>query len=87
MTIRFDIPADVEAAIARSGRDAASELKEAGLVQIYRLGRISHGELAHALGIARTELDRVLKSHHVTEDLPSTRELADQLDHLRKIAG
>ncbi|GMV27137.1 MAG: hypothetical protein AMXMBFR58_31680 [Phycisphaerae bacterium] len=46
MGISFHIPPGVEQAIARSGRDPSAELKEAGLVELYRLGKISHGQLA-----------------------------------------
>ena len=87
MSISFQLPPEVEEAIARGGRDPAAELKEAGLVQLYRLGRISHGELAAGLGLARTEVDAVLKRYNVTEDLPTADELRDQLSKLRKLVG
>ena len=40
MAISFNIPASIERAIVLAGADPASELKEAGLVELYRLGRI-----------------------------------------------
>ena len=87
MCISFDIPGGIEKAIARSGGDAAAVLKEAALVELYRLGKISHGELAEGLGISRAEADAVLKRHNVTEDLPTSEELGAQVSRLRKLAG
>jgi predicted HTH domain antitoxin len=85
MTINFEIPPTVEDAIARSGRDPAIELKEAALVELYRQGRLSHGELAQGLGVSRPEADAILKKHNVTEDLVTIDELRSQIDHLRKL--
>lgn len=87
MGISFHIPESVERAIARGGRDASIELKEAGLVELYRQGRISHGQLAEALGVSRPEADALLRRHGVTEDLPTPAELSEQLDGLRKRVG
>jgi predicted HTH domain antitoxin len=75
LTISFTIPSGIEEAISRSGGDPASELKEAALVEMYRTGRISHGELAHGLSISRSEVDAVLRRHNVTEDLLTNEEL------------
>ncbi len=87
MTIRFDIPPTVEQAIAGSGDDPAAQLKEAGLVELYRLGKISHGQLAEGLGVSRYETDAVLRAHNVTEDLLTQEELSTQLSRLRGLAG
>lgn len=87
MTISFHIPPSVEQAIAGSGGDAAGQLKEAGLVELYRQGKISHGQLAEGLGISRPEADAVLKRHNVTEDLLTPEELGTQLSRLRKLVG
>lgn len=87
MTINFDIPLSVEKAIARTGRAVATELKEAALVELYRQGKISHGEFADGLGVARSEADSVLKRHNVIEDLLTDSELANQVAKLRKLVG
>lgn len=87
MTISFHLPSDVQQAIARCGGDPALELQEAGLVELYRLGKLSHGQLAEGLDISRTELDSVLKRHKVTEDLPTAEEIGTQISHLRKLVG
>lgn len=87
MTINFDIPPAIEDVIARSGRDPAVELKEAAFVELYRQGKLSHGQFAEGLGISRSEADVVLKRHNVIEDLLTPDELRAQIDHLRRLAG
>jgi predicted HTH domain antitoxin len=85
MTIHFDIPASVERALGSQGREPAAELKEAALVELYRMGRISHALLAEALGVSRLETDAVLKRHGVTEDTPTLEELDAQVARLRSL--
>jgi DNA-binding transcriptional ArsR family regulator len=87
MTINFHIPPQIVRALARSGRDPAAEFTEAALVEFYRLGWISHGELAEALGMSRSQADAVLRRHQVTEDLLSSEELSTQTERLRQLAG
>jgi predicted HTH domain antitoxin len=87
MTVSFNIPESVEQAILGSGGELAAELKEAALVELYRMGRISHGQLAEGLGLSRPEADAVLKRHGVVEDLLTSEELDDQIIRLRKLAG
>lgn len=77
MTVKFDIPARIEAVLKASGRDASSAAKEAALVELYRQDRISHVELAEALNLSRYETDGVLKRHGVVEDLPTPEDLGD----------
>jgi predicted HTH domain antitoxin len=87
MGISFNIPPSIEQALARSGCDPSLELKEAALVELYRLGRISHGQLAEGLGLSRFEADALLRRHNVTEDLPTRNEVSEQLRELRKRVG
>lgn len=87
MTISFDIPRSVEAAIGGAGGDAAAALKEAGLIELYRMGVISHGQLAEGLGTSRSQADAVLRRHNVVEDLMTTDELAARVEAARKLAG
>jgi predicted HTH domain antitoxin len=87
MTIHIQLPASLEQALARLGRDPVRELKEAALVELYRQLRISHGELAEGLGLSRSETDALLRRHNVTEDLLTSEELRDQVDRLRKLVG
>ncbi len=87
MSISFNLPPEIEQAISRTGRDLAVEMKEAALVELYRIGRISHGQLAEGLGISRAEADAVLRRHNVTEDLLTPGELEDQVTSLKKLVG
>lgn len=82
-----NIPPGLEQALSRTGGDPAETLREAALVELYRMGRISHAEFAEGLGISRLDADAILKRHNVTEDLPTTSELADQLSHLRRLSA
>lgn len=87
MTVSFHIPPVIQEAIARSGLDPATTFKEAGLVELYRRGQISHGALADALGIARMEADAILRRYDVTDDLLTSDELRDQVDALRGLVA
>lgn len=51
MTVSFDLPSDVEASLRQEFRDVNQAAKEAFLVQMYRLGKISLGYLAQILGM------------------------------------
>lgn len=69
MTIRFDIPAAIESLFREMGAEPNSAVKEAALVDLYRLRRINHHQLAQALGIERLEVDAILKRYDVPLDL------------------
>ncbi len=85
MPIQIDLPSALEERLRAAVGDLAATGKEAMLVELYRQGQISHGELAECLGLSRCETDVVLKNHSVTEDLISSGELAEQTMGLRKI--
>ncbi len=85
MTFEIDISPAIKDALAAGGRSPEAELKEAALVELYRQLRISHGQFAEALGIARHEADAILKRHNVTEDLVTPEELDEQVARLREL--
>jgi hypothetical protein len=85
MAILIDLPDPIERKLRADLGDLDCAGKEAMLVELYRLGRISHGELAESLGLSRYETDGLLKQHHVTEDLLTSDELAGQVAGLRKL--
>jgi predicted HTH domain antitoxin len=85
MTITFSLPQDIERLLAQEGRDLSLVTKEAALVELYRQEKISHGQLAQALGLSRYEADAVLKRHGVTEDLITREELNNQVQALEKL--
>jgi hypothetical protein len=87
MAIKIELPSDIEDKLRADFGDLAVAGKEAMLVELYRQGKISHGELAESLGVSRYETDGVLRRHNVTEDLLASNELDEQLAGLRKLVG
>lgn len=87
MSLTVHISPAVERALGTSGADAAREFTEAALVELYRIGRLTHGQLAEGLGVSRTEADTVLRRHQVSEDLPNADDIAAQVAQLRKLVG
>ena len=84
MSIRFEIPQEIEQELGTNGRDRNHEAKEACLVELYRQERITHHQLAEALGLSRYETDGVLKRHRVWLEL-TPEELAAQAALLRDV--
>ncbi len=87
MAIQIELPIGVEEKLRAKFGDLPAVSKEAMLVELYREGELSHGELAEGLGLSRYQADEVLKRHKVTEDLLSSEELAEQLAGLKKLLG
>jgi len=85
MSFQIELPTTIEDKLRAQVGDLAAAGKEAMLVELYRQGKISHGELAEGLGLSRSQADAVLKRHNVTEDLLSSEELAEQTAGLREI--
>jgi predicted HTH domain antitoxin len=83
MTISFSIPAHIENLLRESGQEPSAVAKEAALVELYRLRRITHHQLSEALGLHRLETDAVLKRHGVPYDL-SVAELHEELAVIRQ---
>ena len=82
MNISFEIPQGIEQELRTNGLDMNREAKEAYLVELYRQERITHHQLAEALGLSRYETDGVLKRHKVWLEL-TPEELAAQAALLR----
>lgn len=87
MSISFSLPKSVEDSLRAQIGDLDAVAKEAALVELYRQGRLSHGELAESLSISRDEANGVLKRHNVTEDLITLEEFDEQLVELRAKLG
>lgn len=85
MAITIELPSAIEEKLRMEHGDLAAVGKEALLTELYREGRISHGELAEALGVSRSQVDEVLKRRRVTEDLLTGQELAEQVAGLRRL--
>jgi predicted HTH domain antitoxin len=87
MAITIELPGAIEEKLRSEEGDVAALGKEVILIELYREGRISHGELADGLGLSRNQVDAVLKRRTVTEDLLTDRELAEQVAGLRRLLG
>lgn len=69
MTITFEISQDLERELRADGLDVNREAKEIFLVNLYRQERITHHQLAEALGLSRYETDGVLKRYKVSPNV------------------
>lgn len=69
--------------LRQSGQEPSAAAKEAALVELYRLQRITHHQLSEALGLHRLETDLVLKRHDVPLDL-TLAELRVELSNIRQ---
>ena len=87
MTISFSLPKPVEEFLRARVGDLNATAKEATLVELYRQGKLSHGELAESLETSRDEANAVLKRHNVTEDLITLEEFDEQVTSLRRLFG
>jgi hypothetical protein len=81
MTIRFDIPPEIERELSAGTLDLNAEAREVFLVNLYRQERIAHHQLASALGLGRIETDGVLKRHGVSSG-PTLEELCTEIGSL-----
>lgn len=82
MSISFEIPRDIEQELRSGGLDMNQGAKEAYLVNLYREERISHHQLAEALGLNRYETDGVLKRYKVSPNV-TDEEMREQAAALR----
>jgi hypothetical protein len=79
MAITISIPPDLERQLRLGTPDLDSAAKEAVLIAMFRLGHLTHKQLADALGLDRWQAEDVLNKHNVTEDLPTFDEIKEQL--------
>jgi predicted HTH domain antitoxin len=82
MTIHFEIPHDIEQELGGNGADLNGEAREAFLIELYRQDRITHHQLAEALGLSRLETQGVLKRHKVSSGV-TVEEMRAQAAALR----
>ncbi|MHC5541431.1 UPF0175 family protein [Singulisphaera rosea] len=79
MSISFEITHDLGPQLRTNGADLSREAREAFLVELYRLDRITHGQLARALGLDAYETDGVLNSHGVGLEITADESRAEAL--------
>jgi energy-converting hydrogenase A subunit M len=84
MAVTIQLSAEIEQALRRQFSDIDQAAKEALLVELYRQDKLTHNELALALGLDRFEADALLRKHGVTEDLLTGAEYEAALSHLRE---
>ena len=82
MRISFERPQDIEQERRTNGLDLNREAKEAYLIDLYRQERITHRQLADALGLSRYETDGVLKRHEISPNV-TAREMRAQAAALK----
>jgi predicted HTH domain antitoxin len=82
MRISFEIPGEIERELSTIRADLDDEAREAFLVELYRQDRISHHQLAEALGLSRLEAEGVLKRHKVSSGV-TAEEMRAQAAALR----
>jgi hypothetical protein len=82
MTIIFELPQEIEREICTNGTDLSGEAREAYLVELYRQDRITHHQLAQALGLTRIETDGLLKHYKVSSG-PTLDQLWAEIGSLR----
>jgi hypothetical protein len=82
MTITFELPQEIEREIRTNRADLSREAREVYLVELYRQDRITHHQLAQALGLTRIETDGVLKRYKVSPG-PTLEELRAEIGSLR----
>jgi len=85
MVIRFDIPDPIEQELAKQVGDVSQAAKEALVIESYRTGRLSIGQVARVLGFeTRFQAEEWLGKHGVSwnyslDDLEADRETLRQL--------
>ena len=85
MAITFELPIMIEQQLRGEWADFDAIAKEAALVELYRQAKLTHHQLATALGVDRFAADELLKRHQVTEDLLTAETLGSQIVTLRKL--
>ena len=70
MTIRFELPQDIEQQVRTNGADLNREARELYLIGLYRQDRISHAQLRQALDVSFHEAERLIQEHGAGHDIP-----------------
>ena len=81
MTLTIELPSNLDEG---SIRGLEKEAREAVAVRLYREQKLSHGQFAKFLGIARGEVDGVLGRHGAFDEF-TAEEIAIQAQTLRHL--
>ena len=85
LTVRLNLPPDVEEKLRRETPDLDNDVKEAYALELFRRGKLSHYELSRILGLDRFETDAYLRRHNVLEGSPTLEDLEADRDTLREL--
>ncbi|MGD9645775.1 MAG: UPF0175 family protein [Pirellulales bacterium] len=86
MTVTFELPQSVENSLREVFPNFDQEAKAIVLVTLYRFGKLTHHELAVAMGVSAYEVDGMLKRYGVTEDLLTPEEFSLERQALQRTA-
>jgi predicted HTH domain antitoxin len=67
LTIKLDLPRDIEERLRAEGVNVDAEVKEAFAIELFRRGKLSHYELSQLLSLDRFQTDAYLKQHQIFE--------------------
>jgi hypothetical protein len=85
MTLKVELPSDLEAAIRRNiDGDLDAYAREALAVQMYRDRKLTHGQLQRFLDVKSYEADTILKKHGGVDELTGDK-LAAQVEASQNI--
>ena len=85
LTVRLNLPPDVEEKLRQETPDLDNDVKEAYALELFRRGKLSHYELSRSLGLDRFETDAYLRRHSVLEGSPTLEDLEADRDTLREL--
>lgn len=87
MTVKIDLPPEIEALLRQQTQDVAAAVREAVAVMLFRQGRITHLEFSSMLGIDRLQAEAVLSRHGVLEDTLTAEEIEADRRTLERLLG
>ncbi|MFB3890778.1 MAG: UPF0175 family protein [Phycisphaerae bacterium] len=67
LTVKLELPDDLVERLRRNGADLDADVKEAYALELFRQGKLTHGELSRALGLDHIGTDALLKRHKIFE--------------------
>lgn len=87
LTLTIDLPPDLERALQATAGETNRTAREALAISLFREERLSHADLARALGLDRFETDALLKRHQVTTGGLTVADLEADRATFEKILG
>jgi hypothetical protein len=78
MAVSFQLPSEIETTLRRQLANLDQAAKEALLVEMYHQNKLTHQQLANALGLSNSQTADFLKKHEQTNGKPAAAgELGD----------